>query len=153
MKLKPMTTSFALVLSAGAALTLLTVGAASLSASPEKKGDLHVTKECSAYTGQSGSFCTFTSSNLAAITAGSRIYYDQAFGSPAGMLDSNVLLSAGPGNWAVGRCTLDGGTGAGICTFSDGTGEFAGFQARIKVSHTGGPNYTWDGTYSFEKDK
>ena len=39
---------------------------------------------------------------------------------PAGMLDSNVVLDAGNGNRAVGRCTLDLVTGLGLCTFSDG---------------------------------
>ena len=45
-------------------------------ASP-RSGDLHVTKECSGYTGGAGSFCTITSSNLRAIEVGSRILYLQ----------------------------------------------------------------------------
>ena len=47
----------------------------------------------------------------------------------------------------------DASTQLGLCTFSDGTGRFAGFQARIDVSYLGGPNYAWDGTYSFEPDR
>ena len=40
------------------ALTLaLTAGAVSVSASSERKGDLRVTKECSAHTGLAGQFC------------------------------------------------------------------------------------------------
>jgi len=151
MKFKLMTTSFALVLFAGAGLTLLTIGAASLSASSDKKGDLHATKECSAYFGRPGQFCTFTSSNIPAITIGTRIYYDQAAGVPAGMLDSNVVLDAGAGSRAFGRCSIDFATGGGLCTFSDGTGQFAGFHARINVTATGGVNYSWDGTYSSDK--
>ena len=85
-----------------------------------------------------GSFCTITSSNLSRILVGSTIVYDQAAGIPAGMLDSNVVLDAGNGNRAVGRCTLDFSTGLGLCTFSDGTGRFAGFQARVEVSYLGG---------------
>jgi hypothetical protein len=131
-----------------AALALVT-GAASVSAFSERNGDLHVTKECSQNNGKPGDFCTITSSNLAAIPLGTKVYYDQAYGIPAGFLDSNVLLYVGTGNWAVGRCTLDPGTGHGLCTFSDGTGPLAGFKARVDVSPTGGVNYAWDGTYSF----
>jgi len=71
-----------------------------------------VTKECSHDKGAAGEHCTITSSNLAAIKVGSKVYYDQALGIPAGLLDSNVVLNAGNGNRAVERCTLD---------FSDGT--------------------------------
>src|ERR1700674_2593120 len=123
MKFKTMTT-FALALIAGlAALTFaLSTGVASVSAFSERNRDLHVTKECSQYTGKAGSFCTITSSNLATIAVGSKVFYDQAAGTPTGLLDSNVLLDAGNGDRAVGRCTLDLTTGLGLCTFSDGTG-------------------------------
>ena len=98
---------------------------------------------------RAGSFCTITSSNLSRILVGSTIVYDQAAGIPAGMLDSNVVLDAGNGDRAVGRCTLDFSTGLGLCTFSDGTGRFSGFQARVEVSSLGGYDWAWDGTYSF----
>ncbi len=81
------------------------------------------------------------------------MFYDQAAGIPEGMLDSNVILDAGNGDRAVGRCTLDASTGVGLCTFSDGIGGFAGFQARIDVLYLGGPDYAWNGTYSWERDK
>ena len=110
-----------------------------------------MTKECSECSGAAGEFCTITSSNLARIKVGSRVYYDQPAGIPAGLLDSNVVLDAGNGNRAVGRCTLDLTTGRGLCTFSDGTGRFAGFNARVKVSPPAaeGEDWRWDGTYSF----
>ena len=131
----------------------LRTGIASVSAAPVKHGELLVTKECSAYYGQAGEFCTITSSTLWQIKVGSTLYYDQAANVPAGFLDSNVLLDARDGNWAMGRCTLDLATGSGLCTFSDGTGELAGFNARVGVSPpTDGVNWTWDGTYSFTKD-
>lgn len=155
MKFKVMTRIFALVLVAGfVALTLsLSTGAASVSASSAKKGDLHVTKECSEYTGAAGSFCTITSSNLAAIEVGSKVFYHQAAGISPGLLDSDVLLDAGTGNRAVGHCTLDFATGLGLCTFSDGTGQFTGFHARVDVSPpTDGVNWHWDGTYSFSPE-
>ena len=124
-----------------------------------RNGDLHIIKDCAQYFaagGAAGSFCTITSSNFPEIPNGSRIYYDQTIGTPAGFLDSNVLLNTGtPGNWAIGRCTLDASTGLGLCTFSDGSGPLAGFRARIDVSPTGtgdcpsGVCFHWDGTYKF----
>lgn len=134
---------------ASVALTLaLGGGAVSVSASPERTRNLHVTKECSEYTGGAGSFCTITSSNVRRIPVGTRVSYDQAAGIPTGLLDSNVVLDAGNGNRAVGRCTLDMKTLLGLCTFSDGTGNLAGFHARVDVDCT--LECRWDGTYGFE---
>jgi hypothetical protein len=116
----------------------------------ERNGQLHVTKECSQDKGAAGDHCTITSSNLAEIKVGSKVFYDQAAGIPAGLLDSNVVLDAGSGNRAVGRCTLDLTTGRGLCTFSDGTGQFAGFSARVDVDCRSGCR--WDGTYSFKSE-
>jgi len=129
----------------------LVTGVPSASASEGRGGELHVTKECSQYTGAAGSFCTITSSNIGEIQFGSKVFYDQVPGIPSGLLDSNVVLDAGHGNRAVGRCTLDLGTFRGLCTFSDGTGDLAGFSARIDVA-CASPNGTpcrWDGTYRF----
>ena len=138
-------TRFAFVLLATATLTL------SVSAS-DRKGDVHIIKECSQYNGMPGGFCTFTSSNLDLIPPGARVYYDQAVGVPAGMLDSNVVVDAGGGNRALGRCTLDFSSGKGLCTFSDGTGSFEGFHARFEVSHVGGAVWAWDGTFRIHDD-
>jgi len=125
----------------------------SVAAASNRKGDLHVTKNCAQNTGAPGSYCTITSSNFAEIKPGARVYYDQAFGVPTGFLDSSVILDIGTGDWAVGRCTVDATTARGICTFSDGTGQLAGFKARVDVSPF--PNfvdYHWDGTYSFNSE-
>jgi hypothetical protein len=119
----------------------------SLSASP-RSGDLHVTKECSGYTGGAGSFCTITSSNVKAIEVDSRILYlqpDQLF-TPVG---SDVVLDLpGPGNnTALGNCSL----AVGVCTFSGGTGKFTSFSANVLVSpptEEDPENWLWDGTYS-----
>ena len=116
----------------------------------ERKGQLHVTKECSQDKGAAGDHCTITSSNLDEIKVGSKVFYDQAAGIPAGLLDSNVVLDAGNGNRAVGRCTLDFATALGLCTFSDGTGQFTGFKARVEVDCRSGCR--WDGTYSFSPE-
>lgn len=123
----------------------------SLGAQPEhgRSGDLLATKECSAYTGAAGSFCTITSSNIPEIKVGSTVYYDQQAGIPSGLVDSNVILDAKDGNRAIGRCTLDLATGLGLCTFSDGTGQFAGFEARANVSFLGRADWKWEGSYKF----
>ena len=155
MRFKPMTTIFALalILVAGfVALTLaLSTGAATASAQSERSGVLHVTKNCLASNGAPGSSCTIRSSNLAAIKVGSQVFYDYpiVLATPTGLFDSNVVLNVGPGDWAVGRCTLDNTTNLGLCTFTDGNGPLAGFTARVNVSSTDGVNYQWNGTYRF----
>src|SRR5829696_9012983 len=120
--------------------------APSVSASSPRSGDLSATKECSGYTGAAGSFCTITSSNLAAIEVGSKITYLQpaALLTPAG---SDVVLDLpGPGNNAAfGNCSL----AVGHCMFWGGTGKFAWFHASVAVSYLGGLDWAWDGTYSF----
>src|SRR6185503_5352589 len=155
---KTMTTIFAFALISCAVAVGLTLGpgtgVVSVSASSERTRHLHVRKECSQYTGAAGSFCTITSSNVLGITVGTRVFYDQAAGIPTGLLDSNVVLDAGNGNRAVGRCTLDAATALGLCTFSDGTGTLAGFHARVDVDCTLGCR--WDGSYGFadlDRDK
>jgi hypothetical protein len=125
------------------------MGVASVSASSERNRELHVTKECSQDHGLAGDHCTITSSNVPEITVGSKVFYDQAAGIPTGLLDSNVVLDAGNGNRAVGRCTLDLMTGLGLCTFSDGLGQFSGFHARVDVDCRSGCR--WDGTYGFRE--
>ena len=140
-----------------ALILALSTGATSISASERnrKHRQFHATKNCKDNTGLAGAFCTITSSSLPQIKVESKVIYDQAAGIPAGMLDSNIVLDAGDGNRAVGRCTLDFTTRLGLCTFSDGTGSLAGFDARVDVSHLGGKDWAWDGTYSFraEPDK
>jgi hypothetical protein len=113
------------------------------SASP-RSGALHVTKECSEYHLQAGEFCTITSSNIPQIKAGMRVVYLQAAG-PNG-LDSDIVLSRGPGSAAFGHVVLN--ATASRVTFSGGTGAFGGFEADVTVSEASGV-WHWDGTYSF----
>ena len=134
----------------GALTPLSGIGVTPVSAT-EKKGVLDVTKNCDAYDFSAGSSCTITQSNVSELS-GATVFYSQAANTPAGMLDSNVVVVAGPGDWAVGRCTLDLSTLVGLCTFSDGVGRLAGFEARIDVSYLSGLDFRWHGTYSF-KDK
>jgi len=148
--------AIAVVASSAALTPAPTVGVASVSAA-ERRGELrelHVTKEClegpQSFVGP-WQFCTIKSSSVGRIKVGSRIYYVDAWNEPLLLQDSAVVLDAGNGNRAVGRCTVDFATGLGLCTFSDGTGRFAGFHARIQVTPpTDETNFWhWDGTYSF----
>lgn len=143
---RPQSASRRLLLLLGAAILALIAFAPSVAASP-RTGDLQITKECSEYTGQAGSFCTFVSSNVKAIPAGARIYYASAAGATS--LDADVAIVAGPGNVATGHCTLDFLALPGLCTFSGGTGKFTHFQAWASVSVDGTGLWHWDGAFSF----
>jgi hypothetical protein len=133
------------VLAVGAAAIVATAGSAGSSA---RSGALHVTKECSQYTGQAGSFCTITSSNLRAIDAGSKVFYAQA--ADAAGLDSDLVVVAGPGNAAFGHVTLSWATLSGAIAFSGGTGKFRHFEARVDVTYDrSADRWHWDGAYSF----
>lgn len=140
--------TIALVL-AIAATGILASTAGSATATP-RSGALHVTKECSEYTGAAGSFCTITSSNLKAIRVGSKVVYTDAAGATG--LDSDLVLDAGPGmsSLASGHVTLLWATLSGTVDFSGGTGRFRGFEAHVIVTYNPITNlWYWDGTYSF----
>ena len=130
------------------AAVALFVPLTAVSAASPRSGQLHVTKECSQYDGQAGSFCTITSSNIPQIKPGMRVVYFQAFGQNG--LDSDVVLSRVHGSGAFGHVVLNGTTSR--ITFSGGTGAFAGFHADAVVSVVsvdGADVWHWDGTYSF----
>ena len=112
-----------------------------------RSGDLHVTKECSAYKGLAGDFCTITSSNIEEIEAGAKIIYAEAAGE--GTLDTDVVLDAGSGNTAKGHVVLDLAANNGTATFSGGTGKFVGFEAHADVTADSDGLWHWEGTYSF----
>jgi hypothetical protein len=153
MKFKTLTPIFVLPLVPVVAMTLaLSTGAAPVSASSDRDRPLHVTKECLGEKVGAWEFCTIKSSNLGRMRD-SRVYYVDPPNPDLGegFQDSAVILDAGNGNRAIGRCTVDFATGLGLCTFSDGTGRFAGFNARVQVSPPVDANdfWHWDGTYSF----
>jgi len=154
MTFKTRTSIFVLPLVAVVALTLaLSAGADSVSASSYQGKPLHVTKKCGGKVVGAWEYCEITSSTLGRIRVGSRVYYVDPPNLQLGLQDSAVVLDAGNGNRAIGRCTVDYATGLGLCTFSDGTGRFAGFNARVQVTppDPNDPNddWHWDGTYSF----
>ena len=136
-------TRFAMV----AAVAFSLVLAVPASASAPRAGILDVTKECSQFTGEAGSFCTITSSNLHAIPAGSKVVYASAPG--AGVLDSDLVVYTRGANAAYGHVVLDVATGTGTLTLSGGTGQFKKFSASVAVSYLGGPNFGWRGSYSY----
>lgn len=152
---------FMLALVPPVAVALLAAGVATASGSSGGRGLVRITKQCSA----TEPICTITSSNVAAIPVGSRVLYSERYstspGMPPGWLDSGVVLDANidpgatadDGNWAVGRCTISFANGRlGVCTFSDGSGTLAGFQARVDVSPpaAGSADWTWRGKYGFD---
>ena len=130
------------------AITVALVAAApGVSAVSPRDGELHVTKECSEFTGQPGGFCTITSSNINAIKAGSRVVYASGLTPPT--LDSDITIVRDGQSIAYGHVHLSLLTGTGTVTLSGGTGQFPGFEATVVVTCPGGPNCSWDGSYRF----
>ena len=153
MKFKTLTIFVLPVVPVAALTCALSTGAAPVSAFSERERPLHVTKECSGQSVGAWEFCTIKSSNLGRIKVDSRVFYVDPPNYALGLQDSAVVLDAGEGNRAVGRCTVDFATGLGLCTFSDGTGRFAGFHARVRVTPPANDKdfWHWDGTYGFSE--
>ena len=141
---------FGLLLAAVAAGAFALASSAGNTVSLPRSEALHVTKECSQYTFDAGSFCTITSSNLNAIRVGSRVVYASAANLAAGVLDSDLMIDGPGNNSAFGNVVLDLSTLTGVVTFTDGTGEFTHFHAGpITVACPAFPDCSWDGPYSF----
>ncbi len=136
------------VVVAATILALVALAPAAAAASP-RSGDLQITKECSEYNLLPGGFCTITSSNINAIKAGSRVVYASAPDFVSLTLDSDITVVRQGKSIAYGHVFLNIATGIGTVTLSGGTGQFRGFDASADVTATGGPNWAWDGTYSF----
>jgi hypothetical protein len=132
-----------------AALVFSVSATASRDRAAQPTRSLHATKDCSGVKGVAGNFCTIRTSNLKALKVGSKIFYLQSCCKTE--LNSDTAIYAGPGALAAGHCVLHFATGTGLCTFSDGTGALAGFQARVRVTADSSiPSlWHWDGTYSF----
>ena len=75
-----------------------------------------------------------------------RVVYLQAC-SPDGMLDSDLVISAGHGS--TPRRPRRAERTTKHITFPGGTGDFAGFHADATVSVDGTGLWHWDGTYRF----
>jgi hypothetical protein len=120
-------------------------------AAHQRRGDLQVSKNCSSYTGEAGSYCTITSSSINAIKAGSRVYYLQAADWGSMTLDSDIVIDGPGNNNALGHVTLSFVTGEGAVTLCGGSGVFRWFEASVDVAPTGGNNFEWDGSYRFSR--
>lgn len=107
-------------------------------------GEFHLTKETSEYTGEAGSFCTVTSSNLDAIKVGSKIIYTSAASEP--VIESDLVIISGD-DTLTGHVLLDVPSASGTLAITGGTGAFAGFRAETVVSFDG-TEWHWDGTYT-----
>ncbi|WP_331371408.1 hypothetical protein [Sinorhizobium chiapasense] len=137
-----------LILSAGAILALTSAAPAMASTAPAMQ-PLKISKECSQYTGDTPSFCTITESNLAAIPAGTKIfYYGPVTGSPL-FSSSAAVITVGNGDSAVGYCVVydTASPPLGTCAFHAGSGTLAGFQAVVKVTVDDKQIWHWDGGY------
>jgi hypothetical protein len=136
-----------LIVAAALVGTFAVASQAGTAKSSSRSRGLHVTKECSQYFGQPGEFCTIVSSNVSAITPGSKVFYFEA--ATANGVDSDLAVYAGPGNVGLGHVVLPGTTG--VVTLRGGRGAFRGFQARVVVTQDSqDPNlWHWDGTYRY----
>jgi len=117
-----------------------------MSTSATRTGTMHVTKECSEYTGEAGAFCTVASSDFDGIPVGSKVVYAEAMTSSG--LDTDIVVNTPDGDSINGHVVLDGATQTGTVTLSGGTGQLASLTADLVVSPMGEPNYSWDGSYS-----
>jgi hypothetical protein len=131
-------------------VAVVATGIVATTGSATRSGALHVTKNCSQYTGAGGSFCTITSSSINAIKPGSRVVYSSAADFNLGVLDSDLAIE-GPGeNAAFGHVVLQLSTLSGTVTLSGGTGVFTHFHAGpITVACPAFPDCSWDGPYGF----
>jgi hypothetical protein len=117
-----------------------------MSGTAQRSGTLHLEKECSEYTGEAGSFCTISASNLEAIPVGSKVVYTEA-ATAAGGLDTDIVVNTPDGETAYGHVVLDGATQTGTVTLAGGTGELATLAADLVVAPLTEPSYSWDGPY------
>ena len=111
---------------------------------------LHITKECSEFSGEIPSFCTITASDLAAIPVGTKVMYWGPVLQDPNFLSSRAVLRAGHGNRAFGYCQTIADPYHGTCVFWRGTGTLKGFHASVDVTYVSGADFDWNGTYVFD---
>lgn len=136
------------LLAAVGTIVALAAAIPSASAGPALQ-PLHITKECSQFTGQIPSFCTLTGSNLTAIPVGTKVLYWGPVLTNANFMSSKAVLRAGRGNKAFGYCQTIADPYHGTCTFWRGIGTLSGFSASVDVT-LDADEFHWDGTYLFD---
>jgi hypothetical protein len=112
---------------------------------------IHLTKDCSTYTGENPSLCMIAGSDMAAIPVGSKVWYQGPVLTNVYFLSSNILLEAPTGATATGYCIFDAHAtdATGICTFWSGTGALTGFTSIVDVTIDAAHIWHWDGVYYF----
>jgi hypothetical protein len=112
---------------------------------------IHITKDCSAYTGENPSLCVIAASDMAAIPVGTKIWYQGPVLTNVYFLSSNILLEAPTGATSTGYCIFDAHAtdATGICTFWSGTGALTGFTSVVDVTIDASHLWHWDGVYYF----
>jgi hypothetical protein len=132
-----------------AVVVAVAIAVAPLASATPRSGDLVVTKECSGFVPTNDPpYCTITSSNLAAIPEGSKIFYLDPAGLGTATGSPVILDPPGPGNnKAFGACFL--ASTPWHCEFSGGTGLFTWFHASVVVTVDNDGLWHWAGTYSF----
>jgi hypothetical protein len=123
--------------------------APAVGASSPRSGVLLLTKDCTAYGGAAGDTCTITSSSLGLIKVGSTVVYAEAADFGTMTLDTEIVINGPGANSAFGHVTLNLATGEGSVMLEGGTGALTWLQASAAVSHLDGPNWGWEGEYSF----
>ncbi len=113
-----------------------------------ESGTLHLTKECSEYSGKEGSFCTVTASNCPMIPIGSKIVYEKADLADGGS-DTDLMINTPTGDIGYGHVLLDGKTQTGVVILSGGSGQLSKLEGKLAVAPMDAPNYSWDGPYSY----
>ena len=145
--------SIRIVLVVAAVVTALAALAPSALAAPNPT-EIHIVKDCSEYTGEKPSLCTISASDLAALPAGTKVWYQGPVLTNTSFLSSNVLLDTGNGSTATGYCIFDARAteSVGLCTFWQGTGALTGFTAILHVTVDAQGEWHWDGEYYFAAD-
>jgi hypothetical protein len=82
------------------------------------------------------------------LAPGTKVYYFGPEIDDPNYTSGVVVIKAGRGSRATGYCSLLGDVGT--CSFWEGTGTLAGFHAAVHVTHPGGPNFIWTGTYRLD---
>ena len=142
--------SIRILLVVACVVTALTALAPTALAAPSPT-EIHIVKDCSEYTGEKPSLCTISESDLAALPAGTEIWYQGPVLTNTYFLSSNVLAETGNGSTATGYCIFDAREpeSVGLCTFWQGTAALTGFTAILHVSVDAQREWHWDGVYYF----
>ncbi len=108
---------------------------------------VHLIKDCGTFNGAPTSYCTITVSNLDLLPPGTKIRYLGPILDNAYFLSSNVIADAGKSGRATGYCIFDGKTSTGLCSFWEGSGTLARFNAILNVTVDSLGLFHLDGTY------